>query len=125
MELKDYFESVDGFGVLATADGDGRTNAAVYSRPHFMEEGLVAFIMRDRLSHNNLGTNPYATYLFREEGPGFKGKRLYLKKMREEQDTELLRSLRRRKYPDKTEEAKFLVYFKIVDVLPLIGAEDR
>jgi hypothetical protein len=125
MELKEYFESVEGFGVLATADGEGRTNAAVYSRPHFMEDGMVAFIMRDRLSHSNLGSNPHATYLFREEGAGYKGRRLYLEKVREEQDSELLQSLRRRKYPDKTEEAKFLVFFKVVDVLPLIGAEDR
>jgi hypothetical protein len=122
MELKEYFETEQGFGVLATADGGGRTNAAVYSRPHFMEDGLLAFIMRDRLTHDNLNTNPHATYLFREDGPGYKGKRLYLSKVREEQDTELLQSLRRRNYPDKTEEAKFLVFFELIDELPLVGA---
>jgi len=122
MELKEYFEGVKGFGVMATADGEGRTNAAVYSRPHVMEDGLLAFVMRDRLTHDNLDTNSHATYLFREDGGGYKGKRLYLSKVREEQDTELLKSLRRRKYPDKTEEAKFLVFFEIIDELPLIGA---
>lgn len=122
MELKEYFETVDGFGVLATADDGGRTNAAVYSRPHVMEDGQLAFIMRDRLTHNNITDNPHATYLFKEDGAGYKGKRLYLKMVREEEDTELLQSLRRRKYPDKTEEAKFLVFFELIDELPLIGA---
>lgn len=122
MELREYFETKNGFGVLATADGAGRTNAAVYSRPHFMKDGLLAFIMRDRLTHENLDTNPHATYLFREDGAGFKGKRLYLSKVREEQDTELLQSLRRRNYPGKAEEAKFLVFFELIDELPLIGA---
>jgi hypothetical protein len=122
MESKKYFEKVKGFGVLATADDKGRTNAAVYSRPHFMEDGTLAFIMRDRLTHNNLTSNPYATFLFREDGAGYNGRRLYLQKVREEQDTELLQSLRRRKYPDKTVEAKFLVFFKLIDELPLIGS---
>ena len=58
MTLKEYFETNKGFGILATADDQGRTNAAVYSRPHFMEDGTVAFIMRDRLTHNNLTSNP-------------------------------------------------------------------
>ena len=122
MELKEYFLKNKGFGVLATADGKGQTNAAVYSRPHFMEDGTVAFIMRDRLTHNNLTSNPYATFLFRDDGAGYQGRRLYLEKVGEEQDTELLRSLSRRKYPDKTAEAKFLVFFKLIDELPLIGS---
>ncbi len=122
MELKEYFENVNGFGVLATADRDGKTNAAVYSRPHVMEDGQLAFIMRDRLTHNNLTDNPHATYLFREDKSGYQGKRLYLSKVREEQDTELMQSLHRRKYPDKTQEAKYLVFFEVIDELPLIGA---
>lgn len=56
MELKDYFESTKGTGVMATADGDGKVDAAIYARPHFMEDGTLAVIMRDRLTHNNLQT---------------------------------------------------------------------
>jgi hypothetical protein len=77
--------------------------------------------MRDRLSHLNLQSNPHATYLFIENGPGYKGKRLFLKKIREEQDTELLNSLRRRQYLDEKDETKFLVFFKLDKELPLIG----
>ena len=125
MELKSYFENIKGVGVLATADKEGRVNAAVYSRPHFMEDGTIALIMNDRLSHHNLTSNPHAAYLFMEEGPGYKGKRLYLTKIREEEDSELLYKLKRRTYPSETETNKgtrFLVFFEITKELPLIGA---
>ena len=45
-DLQNYFESTKGFGVLATADSSGKVDAAVYSRPHFLEDGVLAFIMR-------------------------------------------------------------------------------
>ena len=122
MELKDYFESTKGVGVMATADADGKVDAAIYARPHFMEDGTIAMIMRDRLTHHNLQSNPHATYLFMEDGPGYKGKRLFLTKVREEQDSELLYSLRRRQYKDDKEEARFLVFFKLEKELPLVGA---
>ena len=124
MELREYFENTEGSGILATADSDGKVDAAVYGRPHFMEDGTIALIMRDRLTHHNLQSNPHACYLFMEKGPGYKGKRLFITKVREEQDTELLQSLRRRQYLDEKDEAKFLVFFKTDKVLPLIGGGD-
>jgi hypothetical protein len=122
MKLKNYFEENRGVGILATADGDGKVDAAVYARPHVMDDGTIAMIMRDRLSHHNLQSNPHAAYLFHEDGPGYKGKRLFLTKVREEKDSELLGSLRRREYPDKKDEAKFLVFFKVDQELPLVGS---
>ncbi len=121
-DLQNYFESTKGFGVLATADSSGKVDAAVYSRPHFLEDGVLAFIMRDRLTHHNLQSNPSATFLFVEEGTGFKGKRLYLNKVREENNPELVRKIKRRKYTDDNEEPVFLVYFALDKELPLIGA---
>ncbi|MBW2604765.1 MAG: pyridoxamine 5'-phosphate oxidase family protein [Deltaproteobacteria bacterium] len=123
MDLKEYFENTKGLGVIATADADGRVNAAVYARPHVMEDGLLAFIMRDRTTHANTHANPVATFLFKEDGPGYKGKRLYLTKVREEEDAELINRLSRRSYSsDKNgKEAKFLVYFKVNKERPLIG----
>ncbi|MEJ2731607.1 MAG: pyridoxamine 5'-phosphate oxidase family protein [Deltaproteobacteria bacterium] len=121
MELKDYFESTKGVGVLATADAEGKVDAAIYARPHFMEDGTLAVIMRGRLTHHNLQSNPHAAFLFIEDGPGYKGKRLFLTKLREEQDSELLHSLRRRQYPNDKGEAKFLVFFKLDRELPLVG----
>jgi hypothetical protein len=122
MELKEYFENTEGTGVLATADGDGKVDAAIYARPHFLADGTIAMIMRDRLTHFNLQSNPHACYLFVEKGRGYKGKRLFLTKVREEQDSELLESLRRRQYIDDRDESKFLVFFKLDKELPLIGA---
>jgi len=121
MSLKQYFEDTKGIGILATAGGDGKVDAAVYARPNVMDDDSLAFIMRDRLTHHNLQSNSNATYLFVENGPGYKGKRLFLTKVREEQDTELLASLRKRQYIDEKDEAKYLVIFKLTKELPLIG----
>lgn len=124
MELKSYFGSRKGTGILSTADKDGRVDAAIYARPHVMEDGTLALIMRDRLSHKNLQSNPHAAYLFIESGKGYKGKRLFLTKVREEQDTDLLFELRSRTYPNKGPvegEPMFLVFFKVDKELPLVG----
>ena len=123
-ELRDYFENTNGHGIVATADPKGLVNQAVFSRPHIMEDGTAAFIMPHRLTHQNLLDNPHAAYLFMESGPGYKGKRLYLTKVREEQDTELLYALRRRSYSSgkEPEGPRFLVFFRIDKILPLIGA---
>ncbi|MCF8145641.1 MAG: pyridoxamine 5'-phosphate oxidase family protein [Deltaproteobacteria bacterium] len=124
MKPKEYFDTVKGRGILATSDGDGKVDAAVYSRPHFMEDGTLAFIMADRLTHHNLQSNPHAVYLFMEEGAGYTGQRLFLKKIGEEQDTDRLYALRRHKSPSKREGEgpRFLVFFELEKVLPLIGA---
>jgi len=123
MDLKEYFENAKGIGVIATASGDGRVDTAIYARPHVMEDGLLAFIMRDRTTHANIQANPHAAYLFKEEGSGYQGKRLYLTKVKEEQDAEIIESLSRRSYlSDRDgEESKFLVYFKVDRERPLIG----
>ena len=124
MELKEYFETTEGKGILATADGNGKVDAAIYARPHFLDDGTIALIMRDRLTHHNLQSNPNACYMFIEKGPGYKGKRLFLSKVKEEQNSELLQSLQRRQYIDAKDEARFLVFFKIDTELPLVGAGD-
>ena len=121
MNLDLYFDNTKGLGILSTADSTGKVNAAVYARPHIMEDGTLALIMRDRLSHHNLQSNPHATFLFKEEGSGYRGKRLYLTKIREEQNTDLLQSLRRRKSTDGNGDERFLVFFKLDKELPLVG----
>lgn len=127
MKLSEYFEQADGFGVMSTADAQGYVNAAIYSRPHFCDEETVAFIMADRLTHKNLESNPHAAYLFRESGGRFTGKRLYLTKIREEQDHELIERLRRRKHGSEEggSDKRFLVYFHIDKVLPLLGEKEK
>jgi hypothetical protein len=124
MELNEYFEHTKGTGVLATADSEGKVDAAIYARPHVFEDGNVAFVMRERLTHHNIQSNPHAAYLFIEEGRGYSGKRLFLTKIREEEDSELTEKLKRRwltTEEDKAKGPKFLVVFKVDKVLPLIG----
>lgn len=124
MNLSDYFDNAEGYGVLATADSSGKVNAAVYARPHFFNENEIAFIMRERLTHENLKSNPHATYLFIQSGPGYSGKRLYLTKSREETNDELVASICRRcdytMFTDKL--TRHVVFFTIDKVLPLIGS---
>ena len=78
MELKEYFRSTKGLGVLSTADEKGKVDSAVYARPKVGDDGRVAFIMSDRLSISNVRKNPYAAYLFKENGEGWTGVRLFL-----------------------------------------------
>lgn len=125
MELQAYFESADGVGILSTADAAGQVNAAVYARPHVIDEQTVAFIMRERLSYHNLLSNPRACYIFVEDGPGYVGRRLYLTKVREESDTDVIAQFRRRQRKDEEpEENKSLVYFTVDRVRPLVGDSD-
>ncbi len=125
MKLEEYFESADGVGVLSTSDSSGQVNAAVYARPHVIDENTVAFIMRERLSYRNLLSNPRACYIFIEDGPGYLGKRLYLTKIREESDTDIIEKFRRRKKDEETDENKSLVVFSVDRIRPLVGDEDK
>ncbi len=125
MELNEYFEKTEGHGVMATADSSGHLTAAVYARPHFIDDENIAFIMADRLTHKNLESNPHAAYLFMEAGDDYNGKRLYLTKTREEKDSELIDRIRRKEACPADEGYKeglrYLVHFRIDKVLPLVG----
>jgi hypothetical protein len=125
MDLKNYFETTSGTGIFSTSDSHGSVDAAIYSRPHFLEGDTLAFIMRDRLSHRNLESNPHAVYLFIEDGPGKKGTRLYLTKVKEEKNSERITSLKRRNQQFDSGGDRFLVFFKLDRQRPLVGDDDR
>jgi len=122
MNLAEYFENTKGTGVLATANKKGDVDIAIYARPHVIDEKTVAFIMNDRLSYKNLTSNPKAAYLFLEKKSGYKGRRLYLTKTREETDVELIESVRRKTDSHHgSDTKKYLVYFSIDKIRPLAG----
>ena len=125
MQLNEYFERAKGRGIIATADSTGYLTAAVYAKPHFFEDNSIAFIMADRLTHQNLQSNPHALYLFMESGEGYAGKRLYLTKTKEEKNSPLIDQIQRRERCPVDEEYqkqnRLLVYFTIDKALPLIG----
>ena len=122
MDLGGYFDNAKGYGVLATADAEGKVDAAMYARPYFTDENTAVFIMAERLTHENIQTNPWATYLFIESGQGYKGKRLYLKKLKEEQNNELISKICRKcDYSHYDVGNRYIVYFNVEKVLPLVG----
>jgi hypothetical protein len=125
MDLREYFERTKGTGVLATADSSGKVDMALYARPHMLEDGTLAFIMADRLTHHNLQSNPQAAYLFIETQGIHQGKRLFLKKVSEEKNSERIKTMRHSCLCDEEKEAdgkdRYLVIFKIEKELPLIG----
>jgi len=124
MDFKEYFENVEGTGILSTSDSEGNINSAIYSRPYIISENKIAFSMLERTSYANIKSNPKAAYMFIEECKGYKGKRLYLKMVGEETDEniiEAIRSQRQRKHESKTDETRHFVYFEIENIRPLSG----
>ena len=122
MDLKDYFETTSGTGILSTADSEGNVDSAIYARPHVMDDGSIAFIMAEHLTHHNIEQNPKAAYLFIEKGKGYNGVRLSLTKIREEKNSDLLFQIRRKQYDEK-EVGKnlYLVFFTVDTARPLVG----
>jgi len=127
MTLSEYFEKAKGIGVLATTDGAGQVNQAVYAKPLFLEKDddqTCSFIMANRLTHDNLEHNPSASFLFIEEGKEFVGKRLSLIVGEEEFDPEKIKAIRvSNNLPISDEECRFLVHFHVEGVRPLLGNE--
>ena len=124
MGLGEYFENVKGIGVLSTADSSGKVDAALYARPHILEDGTIAFIMADRLTHHNLQSNPHAAYLFIETQGVYEGKRLFLKKISEEKNSERIKTMRRSCLCNEEKESdgkdRYLVIFRLEKELPLV-----
>jgi hypothetical protein len=124
MDLARYFEKAEGVGILATCDPASIVDQAIYSKPLVVDPQTVAFVMKERLSHQNLRTHLKASYLFLEKGPDYKGVRLHLTMLREEKNRSLIETLRQKQpcmYPKEDDSDKFLVFFGVDRVRPLIG----
>ena len=113
-ELKSYFKEKKGVGVLSTADSQGNVDSVVYPlRPFIMDDGTFLFLMEDDLYHANLITNPKAIYVFFEDKAHHKGKKLYLTKVREEMEIDMVCSVGRQKIKTKEGKKRFRVFFKL------------
>ena len=124
MSLAEYFEINEGTGILATSDSDGNVDLAIYSRPYVIDENKIAFSMLERTSYANIQSNPKAAYMFIEKGQSYNGKRLYLKRIGEETDSqriEEIKSQRPKRHKSTTESARHFVYFSIENIRPLSG----
>jgi hypothetical protein len=123
MSLAEYFETAEGTGVLATCDSQGNVDVAIYARPYVMDDKTIAFSMAERLSYQNIQSNPKAAYLFIERGQGYEGKRLYLTKAGEESNRQRIKEIKakRSSHHKTTEIEKHLVYFTVDKTRPLVG----
>ncbi len=122
MDLKEYFETNTGLSILTTADSNGVVNSALYSKPYFLD-GNIAFIMRHRRTYTNLLANPHACYLFIESGDGYKGTRLYLTRLGEDDNPELIEKIKRgghERPADQEPQKRSIVYFRIDNIRPLV-----
>jgi hypothetical protein len=123
MSLANYFDNVEGIGVLGTADAAGKVDLALYAKPQVLDEDTVVFVMEDGLSHDNLKSNPHAAYLFTEQAEGYNGLRMYLTTITEETDPRKIEAIRRREThaEDFVPTEGFLVHFKVDEVRRLVG----
>jgi hypothetical protein len=126
MDLYEYFQNTEGIGILATSDSDGMVDLAIYVRPEVVGDSTIAFVMKERLSHENLKTNPHAAYMYIEKDGEYTGKRLYLTKLREETNAAIIEEfIKRQPYISELgdDSNKYLVYFQVENIWPLVGDE--
>lgn len=123
MDLAKLFQE-QGLGVMATADPTGNVNTAVYARPHVIDATTLAWGMTDGRTFHNVSANPRASFLFKSSGPGFCGARLYLQRLRIEDEGAMLTRIRQ-----NTEQVvghgagqavTHAVWFRVVETRPLI-----
>ena len=126
MDLGHYFENTDGTGILATCDPEGCVNQAIYSKPFVIDDDTVAFVMKQRISHKNLRSHLKASYLFLEKDTSYKGIRFHLTMRNEEKNRSLIEAMRKKQpciYPKGDDSGKFLVFFEVDQIRPLIGGK--
>ncbi len=124
MDMGHYFENTEGTGILATCDPEGRVNRAIYSKPFIIDDKIVALVMKQQTSHKNLRSHLQASYLFIEKGVSCKGLRFCLTMRNEEKNRSLIEALRKKQpciYPKEDDSDKFLVFFEVDRIRPLIG----
>ena len=78
MDIARYFNENEGTGILATADGRGKVDMAVYEKPEVIDNDTIALRMLERRSYQNITTNPNAAYTFMEAAGNYQGRRFYL-----------------------------------------------
>lgn len=121
MNLKTYFENIEGTGILSTSNDEGHVNCAIYAAPHVVDRDKIAFIMRPRKSYQYVSTNPNAAYLFMEEDSSYRGVRLTLLKTGENSDPDDVNELRRSFRGGADEGPSRIVYFRVTETRPLVG----
>lgn len=123
MKLSRMFKS-GGTGVIATANGKGIINTAIFSTPHVIDEDTVAWGITDGRTLANVRENPKAAFLYRNPGEGYDGARLTLELKDIEESGEMLEKIKARTAKIVGAQAaafvRHVVYFKVTEMRPLI-----
>jgi hypothetical protein len=126
-QVMEMFNRKTRIGALATSNGKGDVNAAVFGSPRMIDENTVIMAIGDNRSFQYLQENPKASFIVIEPGDSptdWKGARLYLEMDSFERYGELLDSFRsniRKVAGNKSANAIIAaIRFKITDVRPLI-----
>ena len=81
-ELKEYFNKMPRLGVLATANKDGKVDAAYFGSAQMVDEKTIFMGCGKNRTFGYLQENPNAVFVIMEPGqtpPEWKGVRIYLK----------------------------------------------
>jgi hypothetical protein len=112
-----------GIGILATAAGDGKVNAAVYAVPHRIDGETVAWGMTEGRTHANIKENPNAAFLFLAPGAEYDGVRLTLVLKEICESGEALERIRDRARETSgsgaSEMVRYVAFFKVIEMRPL------
>ena len=97
---------------------------ACIARKLCVDDKTVAFVMKQRNSHKNLKSHLKASYLFIEKGTSGKGIRFHMTLRNEDKNRSLIEALRKKQpciYPKDDDSNKFLVFFEVDQIRPLVG----
>jgi len=126
-ELMVWFNRQPRLGTLATSDGKGNVNSAVFSALNMIDEQTVVLAIGANRSLDNLKSNPKAAFVFFEPAPNpfdWKGARLYLEARSIEASgplfDQLVAEVRRQVGDLAAANVKAAVTFRIEEVRPLI-----
>lgn len=126
MDLAAYFKNARGTGILATCDPENEVDLAVYSKPVVADNETLALVMKQRQSHRNLQKHLKACYMFLE-ADSQRGLRISLTMERQEKNRSLIDQLRKEQpcmFPEEDDSDKFLVFFRVDRIRPLVGDFD-
>ncbi len=126
-ELMEMFNKQPRLGTLATSDGRGAVNNAVFSALNMVDEETVVMAIGENRSYDNLKENPRAAFIFFEPAASpfdWKGARLYLAAAAMEESgplyDQLVAAVRKEVGDQAADNIKAAVTFKIENVRPLI-----
>lgn len=128
--LMEQFNRQPRLGTLATSDGEGKVNNAVFSALQMVDEQTVMMAIGDNRSYAYLKRNPRAAFIFFEpaESPfDWQGARVYLKMEQAAENgpafEQMVAIVRQMAGDQAADNVRAAVTFSIEEVRPLIDME--